>query len=271
MLAPDFFQPLRDFAAGWHDRAAATAVAGELAALGQSRERLILGTGAAAQRLAGPAQIETRGLAWRSPSGRLLSFPDLSIAPGDAVAILGASGAGKSTLLALLAGLAKPEAGRLTVAGLPLGDVTADAWRARLGWVGQAPHFLAATLRANLALGGDRHDEAALARALTLAQAGRVVVGLPRGLATRLGETGGGVSGGEARRLVLARAAFAAPDVLLADEPTADLDAATAAAVTDGLLELGRAGATLILATHDLALARRMDRVIALEATCARS
>ncbi|WP_054300903.1 ATP-binding cassette domain-containing protein, partial [Gemmobacter sp. LW-1] len=76
------------------------------------------------------------------------------------------------------------------------------------------------------------------------------------------GETGGGLSGGEARRLSLARALLTTPDVILADEPTADLDTETARAVTEGLLSQRARGATLVIATHDPALAARMDRII---------
>lgn len=93
-----------------------------------------------------------------------------------------------------------------------------------------------------------------------------VVAGLPQGLATRLGEGGGGLSCGEARRLTLARALHARPDVLLADEPTADLDAVSAEAVTAGLLALAVTGCSLIIATDAEALAARLDRVIRLKA-----
>ena len=122
----------------------------------------------------------------------------------------------------------------------------------------QAPHFLNASLRHNLTFGRQGDP----AQALQQAAVANVVAGLPQGLNTRLGETGGGLSGGEARRLTLARAIYAGPDVIIADEPTADLDAITAATVTDGLLAQNAQGATLIVATHDTALAARMDRVI---------
>ncbi|MDF1874009.1 ATP-binding cassette domain-containing protein, partial [Vannielia sp.] len=101
-----------------------------------------------------------------------------------------------------------------------------------------------------------------LQRALDQAAITDVVNALPQGLNTRLGETGGGLSGGEARRLTLARAIYATPDVILADEPTADLDAATAKAVTAGLMAQVAHGATLVISTHDAALAAQMDRVI---------
>ena len=91
-----------------------------------------------------------------------------------------------------------------------------------------------------------------------------VLAALPQGLNTRLGETGAGLSGGEARRVLLARAVFSQPDVILADEPTADLDAATADLIAQALLSESARGATLIVATHDMRLARCMDRIITL-------
>jgi ATP-binding cassette subfamily C protein CydD len=100
---------------------------------------------------------------------------------------------------------------------------------------------------------------------LQLASAGDVVARLPEGLSTELGETGGGVSGGEARRLMLARAALSGRRVVLADEPTADLDRETAAEVIAALRALADRGATVIVATHDLALAAAMDRRVTLD------
>lgn len=98
------------------------------------------------------------------------------------------------------------------------------------------------------------------------ASAGSVVRSLPRGLDTRLGETGHGVSGGEARRLMVARAIYSNAEIVLADEPTADLDSETAQAISEGLLALAARGATLIVATHDMDLAARLDAVIDLGA-----
>ena len=209
----------------------------------------------------------TRGLRYRTPAGGELHFPDLGIAiggkgPGEKIAIVGDSGAGKSTLLALLAGLARPSAGAVEIAGRPLDDDTADAWRAGIAWIGQTPHFLNASLRANLLQGVKEEDAADLDHALELAAAGGIVSPLPRGLLTRIGETGHGVSGGEARRLTIAAAIAAKPKLVLADEPTADLDDETAELVTAGLIEMAEGGAAVIVATHDMALAEKMDRRI---------
>lgn len=258
LLAPEFYQPLRDLSAAWHDKAAAMAVIAEIATYQSDLGPRLPGAGGQAVRLSGPASLALRGC--RTPSGRAL--PDMNIAAGERVALVGASGVGKTSALRLMAGLEVPTQGKVVVAGQPLTTDNADAWRARLGWMPQAPHFLTGSLRQNLTLGrsGD------LAGALDSAAVGAVVQAMPQGLATRLGETGGGLSGGEARRVTLARAVFGHPDVLLADEPTADLDADTARTVTEGLLAQAERGVTLVVATHDLALAARMGRIIDLGA-----
>ncbi len=265
LLAPDFFQPMRELAAAWHDRAAARAVAGELADLEAAHQLEIAGGGFDSRTLDGPASVELRALSWTTPAGRVIRFPDISIAAGERIAITGRSGSGKTTLLALLAGLAPCPDGAIRVAGEKLDDRTADAWRARLGWIGQTPHFFNGSLRANLIISGNERDDNKLENALALASADQIVRTLPGGLDTRLGETGHGVSGGEARRLMVARALYSDADIILADEPTSDLDQKTASAVTEGLLALSARGATLIVATHDLQLARRLDRIIDLE------
>ncbi|WP_372612903.1 thiol reductant ABC exporter subunit CydD [Aquicoccus sp.] len=253
LLAPAFFEPMRELAAAWHDKAAALAVADEHRALQARPLRPLPGTGGAADRLTGAPAIRTRGL--MVDHGAPLRFPDLDIAAGDSLAITGPSGSGKTMLLSLLAGLSAPDAGEIEVAGRPLDDTTTDGWRARLAWVPQGVHFLSGSLRHNLAPGATAEE---LADALGRAHAQAVVQRLPRGLDTRLGELGTGVSGGEARRLMLARAIHAAPDVLIADEPTADLDPETAQEVTQQLLALSQQGVTLIIATHDMRLANRM-------------
>ncbi len=257
LLAPDFYQPLRDLSAAWHDKAAALAVAGELATWRTQTPAALLGRGGRAGKLPGPPEISLQGMAVQM-GDKLIRYPDISIHPGEIVALMGPSGAGKTTLLRLLAGLAAPDEGRITIAGDALTADTADAWRARLGWMPQAPHFLNASLADNISFGqpGD------LDGSLRAAAVGAVIEALPGGTEALLGETGGGLSGGEARRITLARAIFARPDILLADEPTADLDAETAGLVMASLEALAARGCSLVVATHDTALAARMDRTI---------
>lgn len=253
LLAPGFFQPLRDMAAAWHDRVSALAVARDLIADEEAGLPPIPGAGGTARPLAGV--IELRDLRLR---GRIL--PDLTIAPGEAVALTGPSGSGKTTLIEVLAGLL-PSGGGLRIGGVALDAQNADGWRAGLALIPQRVHFLDATLRENLALGQPR-STAAIHQALELARAMPVVARLPEGLETRLGETGAGVSGGEARRLTIARAALRGAGLILADEPTADLDDDTARAVVAALLALHRRGATLVVASHDPRLTAALPRRI---------
>jgi ATP-binding cassette, subfamily C, bacterial CydD len=257
MLAPEFYQPLRDLAAAWHDRAAAAAVAEEIAAWEDAPRAPGFGTGGAAPALPGPFSLTTRGVRIRRGDA-LLTLPDITLHAGETLALTGPSGAGKTTALMALAGLLRPEAGEIRVNGRFLDDGTADGWRTHLGWMPQAPHFLDASLHDNVAMASGDDVGAALDQA----GVAHVVAALPAGAQTRLGETGAGLSGGEARRVTLARALHANPALLLADEPTADLDAETASIVAKALMARAAAGMALIVATHDEGLAARLDRTI---------
>lgn len=258
LLAPDFFQPLRDLATAWHDKAAADALADELADWRHAVPDLRFGAGVPARPLPGAPAMRLGAMPL--PSGGRL--PSIDIRPGERVALVGPSGSGKTTALRLLAGLQHMPGADVTVAGQRLNHENADAWRSRLGWMPQTPHFLTGSLRRNIDMG--RPELGDMTQTVRRAALGPVLAALPRGLHTRLGETGAGLSGGEGRRVLLARAIFARPDVILADEPTADLDAETADQITRALLAQAEGGATLVVATHDTRLAGRMDRVIRL-------
>lgn len=258
LIAPEFYQPMRDLATAWHDRAAGYAVVADLDALDEAERVALVGTGARATPLEGTASIDLSDAVAALP-GRNLALPDLHVKAGEAIALTGPSGSGKTTVLGSIAGLVPLATGRIAVCGHDLGTETADAWRARLSLIPQRPHFPDETLAAWLDPDETGRDPDP---ALRIADARAIVDKLPQGLATRLGETGGGVSGGEARRLMIARAAAAGGDVILADEPTADLDAETASRVIDALLRLKDQGRTLIVATHDPALAAAMDRQV---------
>lgn len=268
LLAPSFFEPLRDLASVWHDRASGAAALDALARIGAcGRERLGSESGPAAVAALpyGPVGVEVAHLAFAYDNARaVLQDFDLAVEPGERIALVAPSGGGKSTVLALLAGLARPDAGVVRIGGVELDDANADALRARMAWVGQQPHVFTGSLGSNVALGRREvsDDDVAAALAIAAFPEGK------RGLLKRpLGEGGLGLSGGEALRLAIARAA-ASDDcgLVLADEPTAHLDTETADAVMQGLLGLAARGATLIVATHDERLISRMDRVVAIAA-----
>lgn len=259
LIVPEFFQPMRDLSAVWHDRASGLSVLSELDEMERAPRLELLGTGRAVAPLPGPLRVEVRGAAVALPGRLPLRLPDLTLRAGEAVAVSGPSGAGKSTALAAIAALLPLQSGAIHVCGEVLNGTTADAWRARLAMIPQAVHFADLTLAEFLdprATGADPWP------ALDLAAARHIVERLPDGLRTRLGESGGGVSGGEARRLMIARAVMAGGDLLLADEPTADLDPRTAAQVIAALAALKAQGKTMIVATHDPNLIAAMDREI---------
>lgn len=265
LLAPSFFEPLRELAAVWHDRAAGEAAVQTLQDMARAAQPLPGALAAHAPQALGARQAAARvtlhNVHIQAPGAAASTAPvHLDIQPGEHVALWGASGSGKSVLLAQIAGLLPTHQGQVRVDGVPMEDCNAAALRQRMAWMGQHPHVFAGSAARNIRL--DRPDvaEADVAPAMQAAGLGAVLQARP---SSSLGEGGQGLSGGEAVRLALARLAVAAPQagVLLVDEPTAHLDPMTAAQVMQALLQLAQ-GRTLIVATHDPLLAARMDRVV---------
>src|SRR5713101_2469878 len=193
----------------------------------------------------------------------ILRGVSLEIAAGETVSLVGPSGSGKSTLMMVLGGLERPSAGRVRIDGNDLGalgeNVIARLRRAHIGIVFQSFHLIPTmTALENVAMPlelGGRRD------AFDAAGAGLAAVGLSH----RLTHYPGQLSGGEQQRVAIARAFIAGPKLLLADEPTGNLDAATGRLVIDCLFEhQARHGTTLLLITHDPSIAERCERQVGL-------
>lgn len=186
---------------------------------------------------------------------------DLTVEPGDRVAITGPNGSGKSTLLAVLARHLDPSSGSYTIDGLDVTRARLEDVRALYAIVDDEPHVLAATLRANLALAAPEADDQALEDALRRAGLGEWFAGLADGLDARLGAGGLGISGGERARLAIARAIASRRPVILLDEPVAHLDHPTAEAVIADLLQHAGRRSVIMVTHHGVGL-DRMDHVV---------
>ncbi len=212
-----------------------------------------------------PPRLQTRSLTKRLASGgkllTVLDAVDLSVATGEFVAILGPSGSGKSTLLGLLAGLDRPTSGEVLLDGRPIQDLSEDELalirRRRVGFVFQSFELLDnLSARENVMLPLEL-----LGAADARERADRLLATV--GLAERAHHYPSQLSGGEQQRVALARAFAAEPALLLADEPTGNLDSATGQMVLETLAELRRReGTTMVLVTHDPAVAALADRRI---------
>ncbi|MEU4240704.1 thiol reductant ABC exporter subunit CydC [Actinoplanes sp. NPDC026619] len=202
------------------------------------------------------------GAAW-VPGRPVLHDFNLTLAPGDRVALVGPSGSGKSTVAALLVRFLDPTAGRITMDGVDLRDIPSDRVRRIVGYLPEDAYLFDTTIAANLRIARPDATDDELRAALAQSRLAQWVDGLPAGLETTVGEHGMELSGGERRRLALARALLAGFEVLILDEPTEHLDDETAAALTRDLLAAA-GDRTVLLITHRPGIAAEVDRVISL-------
>ncbi|WP_019961113.1 thiol reductant ABC exporter subunit CydC [Woodsholea maritima] len=211
--------------------------------------------------------IENLSLTYPGTSLRALNGVSLSLKEGERVAIIGESGSGKSSLIKALMGFYAPEGGTMTLGGTPLSALSLTDRRDRFALVDQRAELLSTTVRANLRLAKADASEDELWQALELARAADFVRAMPDGLATWIGEQGRLVSGGQGRRLALARAFLKDAPILLLDEPTEGLDPQTEA---DFMIALDQWLSTdprrsCLMITHRKALLTRAQRVLTMK------
>jgi ATP-binding cassette, subfamily C, bacterial CydD len=263
ILAPELYLPLRNLAAQYHASADGLAVAERLLELtdglpvADSGERELTAPRGATIRLEGVSY------AYPARDATVLTGVDLELRPGETVGLVGASGSGKSTIASLLLGLAEPTHGRVTVDGAQLTSTGQAAWRRSVAWVPQRPTLFHGSVADNIRLGVPTADDASVVEAARLAGADEFVRALPDGYGTVVGDGGRPVSAGERQRIALARALLRDASLVVLDEPTANLDPESAAAVAraiDGL----RDGRTMLVIAHRPELVARADRTVRL-------
>jgi ATP-binding cassette subfamily C protein CydD len=246
LLTPEFFAPLRGFAAVYQDRMAAEAVAPDFAALPPAKP-----SPAAAIRSMTAEGVtltfDDVGFAWGGAT--VLDHLSLRIPAGEILLLTGASGTGKSTIIDLIIGFIEPASGKIAINGQDARSLVPEARSRLIGWIGQKPVIFGGTILDNLLFAKPDATEAEIAEAIRRARLTDVIAALPNGLDTAIGDAGFGLSGGQAQRIAIARAFLKDAPLLLLDEPTAHLDPAIEKDVLESLKRLAM-GRTVLLASH---------------------
>jgi ATP-binding cassette subfamily C protein CydD len=264
LLAPEFYQPLRDLGTHYHARAEALGAAHEINAI-LAKPLLAVKSLTLAQQ--GLINLELRHVSHSFDKGRRPALVDLNlkVASGEWLAIVGASGAGKTTLLNLLLGFLPLQQGEISINGQPLNNMNLADWQRHIAWVPQHPALFANTLEQNISLGEPAISREKLIAAARAAHADKIAVTLEQSLDLAVGEQGNKLSGGEARRVALARAFVKNASLILLDEPTAGLDRENEQLIMTSLKQLAP-GKTLIMLTHRLDTAQIADRIAVMAA-----
>lgn len=263
LLAPEFYQPLRELGTHYHARAEALGAAQEISAILTEPSPLEQRRGSSPVKNPQQIGIELRHVSYSFDQGRRPALRDLNlqINAGEWLAIVGASGAGKTTLLNLLLGFLPLQQGEININDQPIETLRLEDWQRQIALVPQQPALFYASLAANISLDDPHISEERIRSAATDAQVINFSKTLAQGLDTCIGEQGNRLSGGQARRVALARAFAKNAPVILLDEPTAGLDSENERLVMASLKQLVR-GKTVIMLTHRLDTAQAADRIL---------
>ncbi len=216
------------------------------------------------QRAQGHLRFEDVTFQYEQAMAPALKHVSLEVLPGQTVALVGVSGGGKSTFVNLATRFYSPQSGRIVLDGVAYDDITLNSLRAQLAMVSQNVVLFDDSLKANIAYGAERVDQARLMAAVKAAHLTEVVAGLPEGVDTNIGENGLRLSGGQRQRVAIARAIYKDAPILILDEATSALDNESERAVQAALDAL-MAGRTTIVIAHRLSTIERADRIVVLE------
>ena len=261
ILAPEFYQPLRDLGAYYHDRAAGIGAADAIVDFLES-DYLTVHQNEKIISLESAVEISAENLVVLSTQGSVLTKPlNFQIPANHNVALVGQSGAGKTSLMNVILGFL-PYEGSLKINGQELRESNLSDWRKHIAWVGQNPLLLQGTIKENLLLGDIQTSDEKIHYALSQAQATEFIDKL--GLDYEIKDGGLGISVGQAQRLAIARALLRKGSLLLLDEPTASLDAQSENLVLQALNEMSCYQTTLMI-THRIEDLKQCDQIFVMQ------
>ena len=260
LLAPEFFMPLKQLAINYHDRAAALGATDAILALLEQKPSLAVKKKVTLH-LVNKQCIAFKNVTKSYEQRTVLTSINLAITQGEKIALIGESGAGKTTLLNLLLGFENPSEGLVLLNGV---EVTQKNAAKLIAWVGQNAYIFHGTIKDNITLANPEATEQRISEAAQAAGIIEFSQALPEGLLTQVGERGYGLSGGQVQRIALARAFLKQADIIVLDEPTANLDSTNKVLLLEVIDDLFR-DKTLIIATHDPLVINRMTRHIVLQ------